>query len=232
VPPGPGVGESFDFRFDGFPFFMLDTRSARGVRTVAGLATASLFTEATLTALKEWLTAQPRGIPKFIVTPSMLLPRHRRAIQHAPAGGGLDASNLSALHSDGWDGYPSTLSAVLGFIAESKIPHVVFLSGDEHRGCVASIELHDASGTHVLARLHSLHTTAAYAPFPFANSLDSDYTLSETIEFRYGAAKYQCVVRAKLPQTGDGALLLRPRKENGTWKLDYEYADARGTIEI
>lgn len=216
---------AFQFKYDGFPFFMLDTRSERTLRTVGNLATAKLFSDATLAELETWLTAAPAG-PKFIVSPSMLLPRHRRAVQHAPTGGGLDSGNLSAIHSDGWDGYPNTLRAVLGFIAANGIQNVVFLSGDEHRGCVAEIKLRDATGTTLLARAHSIHTTAAYAPFPFANSLAEDFVKKETITFSHGGTTYKCDVDAKLPTTRDGATLLHPRQDGaGAWLLDYEYTD-------
>ena len=161
------------FDFDGFRFFLLNTRTDRSQRRVGGPA-ATLFKTPEMNALKSWLQNEPG--PKFVVTSSMLLPRHRRAIQHDAR---LAADNVSALHSDGWDGYPETLHEILGFIAQHGISQVVFLSGDEHRGCIASIELRNSIGT-VLARVHSIHTAAMYAPFPFANSLDEDIVPSES----------------------------------------------------
>jgi cholesterol oxidase len=227
-----GAGQSFTFKYDGFPFFMLDTRSQRSARRVGELKHATLFDADTLTELRTWLCNQPADVPKFVVTPAMLLPRHRRAVQGVRQGGGLHHTNLSALHSDGWDGYPSSLQEVLGFIAAKNIKHVVFLSGDEHRGCVARIELFDAAGAS-RACLHSLHTTAAFAPFPFANSSPTDFVLRETIRFGFGRKLYRCVVDAAVVDSGDGALLLRPHRERGIWKLDYEYADGGvQTIEI
>jgi cholesterol oxidase len=216
---------SFAFAIEGFRFFMLDTRTQRSLRTVGSLAPSTLFPAATLTALKTFLQSDPQN-PKFVVTPSMLLPRHRRAVQHAPPGGGVDADNLSAVHSDGWDGYPESLAAVLGFIAEQGIQHVVFLSGDEHRGCVARIELRQGGALRAL--LHSIHTTAAYAPFPFANSLPEDFVTTDVFAFDYSGTTYECIVNAMLPATRDGATLLRPWRDGSTvglWHLDYEYAD-------
>jgi len=231
-PGSIGTGQSFTFSFDGFPFFMLDTRSKRAPRTMGALANATLFDPGTLDALRKWLSEQPPTEPKFIVSPAMLLPRHRRAVQGVRQGEGLHHLNLSALHSDGWDGYPRSLSEVLGYIAANDIQHVVFLSGDEHRGCVAHVELFDATGAS-RARLHSLHSTAAYAPFPFANSTPTDFVLSETIPFDYEHKRYRCVVNAALVESGDGALLLRPRKDHGAWKLEYEYANGGvQTLEV
>jgi len=121
--------ETFDF--DGFHFFMLDTRTERMHRKVDGsLASANLFDSdpldpsKTMGRLKKWLREKPA--PKFVVSPAMLLPRHRRAVQRNSS---LAPTNLSALHSDGWDGYPNTLREVLAYIAREKINGVVFWSG-------------------------------------------------------------------------------------------------------
>jgi cholesterol oxidase len=217
--------ETFDF--DGFHFFMLDTRTERMHRKVdSSLASANLFNSdmldpsKTMGRLKKWLLEKPA--PKFVVSPAMLLPRHRRAVQRDSR---LDPSNLSALHSDGWDGYPNTLREVLAYIAKEGIKGVVFLSGDEHRGCVATVDLCDADGNPI-TRVHSLHTAAVYAPYPFANSLDEDVVASETIiiaDPNYG--NYQCVVNTTRPPAGDGVTFLRVRQVGTAWKLDYEFAD-------
>jgi pimeloyl-ACP methyl ester carboxylesterase len=218
--------ETFDF--DGFHFFMLDTRTERTHRKIGNLENAHLFASDpanpnnTMSRLKNWLSNAPG--PKFVTSPLMLLPRHRRAVQRDAS---LDASNLSALHSDGWDGYPNTLREVLVHIAANKIDHVVFLSGDEHRGCVATIDLCDASGS-LITRVHSVHTAAMYAPFPFANSLDEDIVTSETIDIVDGAVTYKCVVNATRPPAGDGVTFLRVSREAGVWKLDCEFA--HGTL--
>jgi phosphodiesterase/alkaline phosphatase D-like protein len=214
------------FDFDGFRFFLLDTRTRRSARE-AGEAVASLFPAAEMAALKHWLQHEPG--PKFVVTSSMLLPRHRRAIQNDAR---LAADNVSALHSDGWDGYPETLTEVLGFIAANGISQVVFLSGDEHRGCIAAVELRNDAGE-TLARLHSIHTAAMYAPFPFANSLDEDVVPSESFAVTFGGATYTCLVSTHRPPPGDGPTFLRLRNEFGAWRLDYEFADgAVQTIAI
>jgi cholesterol oxidase len=219
--------ETFDF--DGFHFFMLDTRSERKHRKVdSSLANATLFDtdpaspadpSKTLGRLQKWLLEKPK--PKFVVSSAMLLPRHRRAIQRDAR---LDPSNLSALHSDGWDGYPNTLREVLAYIAHKKIEGVVFLSGDEHRGCVATVELLDTTNT-VITRIHSLHTAAAYSPFPFANSLDEDIVENETIDIVSSYGNYQCKVSATRPPPGDGATFLTVRKDGAVWKLDHEFAN-------
>ena len=220
----PPTSTSFEFRFDGFPFFMLDTRSERDLRTVGSLAGVKLFKAATLTRLTTFLKSDAAK-PRFVVTPSMFLPRHRRAVQHA-LGASLDAPNPGAIWSDGWDGYPESLRAVLGILAENSLQHVVFLSGDEHRGCVARIVLTKAGVT--VATAHSIHAAAANAPFTFANGLAEDFVDVDVFQFTYNSVAYQCTVTITSPTTRDGATMLRPWRDAsaaGNWHLDYEYTD-------
>jgi hypothetical protein len=210
------TGAPETFEFDGFHFFMLDTRTERMHRKVApSLKTAELVSPGAMARLKEWLSQSPG--PKFVMTPSILLPRHRRTVQRDRR---LDSSNLSALHSDSWDGYPNTLRDVLAFIAENKIERVVFLSGDEHRSCIAQAELFDLDGKK-LTTVHSVHTAAMYAPYPFANALGADFLLSETIDI---AGRFRCLVTANLPSTGEGATYLTVRKQGSDWWLNCEFA--------
>ena len=119
---------------------------------------------------------------------------------------------------------PIRLREVLAYIAHEKIEGVVFLSGDEHRGCVATVELLDATST-LITRIHSLHTAAAYSPFPFANSFDEDIVENETIDLASSYGSYRCKVSATRPAPGDGATFLSVRKDGAAWKLDYEFAD-------
>jgi hypothetical protein len=210
------------FVFDGFHFFMLDTRTERSHRRAdADLANATLFDSTpggTLDRLKNWLLNKPG--PKFVVSPAMLLPRHRRAVQRDTS---LDPANLSALRSDGWDGYPGTLREVLAFIAANSIQNVVFLSGDEHRGCIASATLLDSTNA-VRARLYSIHTPALYAPFPFANSVDEEAVLpSETIDIAHVSGNFKCEVSATRPLPGDGPTYLAVRPVGSSWALDVEF---------
>lgn len=215
------------FDFDGFHFFLLDTRTQRTHRKVGdGLKAAVMVSPATMERLKLWLLLAPG--PKFVVSPVMLLPRHRRAIQRDSS---LSWTNLSALHSDAWDGYPNTLAEVLAYIADNRIKHVVFLSGDEHRACVATADLGSEDGS--VTRLHSIHTAAMFAPYPFANGIDEEIVDNETIEIHFGGRNCRCVVNATRPAPGDGATFLRVRPVGPGWELDCEFGDgAVQTLEI
>jgi len=186
-----------------------------------GLANAKLVSSRAMVGLKDWLVRAPG--PKFVVTPSMLLPRHRRGVQRDRS---LDPSNLGALHSDGWDGYPNTLREVLAYIAATKIHQVVFLSGDEHRACITRVQLFDGAGNPPTS-VHSVHTAAMYAPYPFANSLDEDIVTNETIEIHHCSGNYRCVVSATRPPPGDGATYLFVRKVGAKWLLDCDFADGK-----
>jgi cholesterol oxidase len=214
-----GLAKSLeDFTFDGYPFFMLDTRSSRTHRKLGDLANAALFDKDRMGRLKAFLTATSG--PKFVISPVMILPRHARAVQRDTS---LDSGNLGALHSDGWDGYPKTMREVLGFIAANAIPNVVFLSGDEHRACVASAQLTDDAGN--VTRFHSVHTSAMYSPFPFANSLDEQFIDSETIAFEHENKNYHCIVNVSRPARRDGATFFFVRESASEWLLDCEFAD-------
>jgi hypothetical protein len=120
----------YRFEVNGFPLFMIDTRTERTPRTARTVASARIVSEGQMKALLDWLS-EPSEMPKIIASPAMLLPRHARAVQRKRIE--------SALRSDGWDGYPQSLHRVLAFIARRRIPNVVFLSGDEQQGCIARI---------------------------------------------------------------------------------------------
>ena len=88
------------FDFDGFHFFLLDTRSKRKHRKADGsLAGAELFDLVTMGKLKQWLLKSPA--PKFVISPAMLLPRHRRSIQRDSSSGPVEPERL-AFRRLGW----------------------------------------------------------------------------------------------------------------------------------
>jgi phosphodiesterase/alkaline phosphatase D-like protein len=123
-------------------------------------------------ALLAWLVTQQRNsgdVPKLVASPSILLPRHRRAARH-------DRPE-SALRSDGWDGYPCSFHWLLAHIAGNRISNVVFLSGDEHLSCVAKATITTPeTGDSVV--IHPVHSSPLFAPFPFANSIRAGLPLN------------------------------------------------------
>jgi len=207
------------FSIDGFPFFMLDTRLQRKRRHIGELDQTELFEQEVLDRLSKFLDDN-LGL-KFVVTPSMFLPRHRRTIQHDNR---LDPGNLNAIHSDGWDGYLATMKAVLTDIAKKRTKHVVFLSGDEHRACFTTANIYDDNGDHVTQFL-SIHTSAMWAPYPFANGKDADIVDNETFEICDGTDHFTCTVNTERPEPGDGPTYISVHQQDSDWIVECEFSD-------
>ncbi|MFA3918912.1 alpha/beta fold hydrolase [Ruegeria hyattellae] len=208
-----------DFEHGNARFFLLNTRTCRTRRAVGDLMNAELAHGPAMTKLKDWME-QGSGV-KFVVTPSMFLPRHRRAIQRDTR---LHPDNLSAIHSDGWDGYLASMREILGHIAKKQIKNIVFLSGDEHRACLATGEILNAQDQQV-TRFASVHTSALWAPFPFANSLEEDTADLETFTFDLAGGQFSCVVKTERPVAGDGPTFVSVRELGNEWFVDCEFSD-------
>jgi cholesterol oxidase len=159
-----GANQVFDFA--GHPFFLLDTRTRRSPRgtTVRPLDT-HLVELRQRRKLMIWLLRN-RDRVKFVASPSLLLPPNRATAQELkhPYRRGQHAVN------DGWDGYPSTMAWLLEFLVTHQIGRTVFLSGDEHHAlwCNATLK---ATGGGPTSQVVSIHGSALYAPYPFANGL-------------------------------------------------------------
>jgi cholesterol oxidase len=177
-------GADLALEWGGLPIYLLDTRSQRSLRPQRAAGQAHrLITLAQMQRLKDWLLLKKEQV-KFIATPSMFLPRQRVA-----ASGDAHPDD-GHLHSDGWDGYPEDLHHLLDFMRKERIGKTVFLSGDEHHSSVSVIELSAAAnddvgctsegqppqGDRLPIKILSVHSSALYAPFPFANGRASDQT--------------------------------------------------------
>lgn len=215
------IGDSTDpmwyrYAVNGFPFFMADTRTERRTRTVHDVERARIMSRAQFEILRKWLQEQDPAIPKFVASPSMLLPRHLRGIQHGAV--------VSALRADGWDGYPDSMYRLLAWIAANEIRNVVFLSGDEHLSCVARATITPQAGRPVV--IHSVHSSPLFAPFPFANSTREDLVAKETFPFDadvpgHGMKRFTCAVDTRFADPGDGFAVLRVwrKRDRGPWAL-------------
>jgi cholesterol oxidase len=206
------------------PLFLLDTRTQRDARRASTLDSASLLGDAQDAALRRWLLAQPRELPKLIVSPGILLPRHRWALRAELAEGVEETGDGAALASDSWDGYPQTLYSLLAFIAENDLRGVVFLSGDEHRGLCASARIR---GEGHAVTVHSVHTPGLNTPYRFANARDADFVAEERIDFERIAddgqrSEWHCEVKTRVFE-GAGFTQLRLQHESGAWVLHCEF---------
>jgi cholesterol oxidase len=204
----------YSFEVNGFPLFMADTRTERTARTARTIESARIMSIGQHAALLRWLHAQPADVPKIIASPAILLPRHARTLQRGQRAG--------ALRSDAWDGFPRSLHRVLGYIAKKRIPNVVFVSGDEHLGCVARIEV--AWDGHDPIVIHSVHSSPLFAPFPFANAKRADFVAAESFKFpSEHAGPFHCTVDTEFGAPGDGFLLLRFYRDGGAWTMECDF---------
>jgi len=237
------VGDSshpiwFAIKREPFGVFMADTRTERKMRTARHVAPARIMSDAQMAKLLEWLGDKDhKDIPKIVATPSILLPRHARALQRGRV--------VSALRSDGWDGYPHSLRQVLTHIQREKIRNVVFVSGDEHLACVARVVLDAGDGDPVV--FHSVHSSPLFAPFPFANSVREDLVAHEIFEFHPtrdrnigtvaedgdasddgddahgGGRELRCQVDTEFAPPGDGFAVVRFYLEGGAWMMQCDF---------
>ena len=183
---------------EGLPIFMADTRTQRQARSAQTFSTSNIVDEPQFKALTTWLLlrkADPR--PSFVVSPSMLLPRHL----------GIKGEPSSALHCDAWAGYPLSMHRLLAFLCDNDIGNAVFLSGDEHLSCCARASVTRKGGRGPKIDLLSIHSSALYAPYPFANAVAEDFACCEAFDFAHPdcpTQQYECSVTTEFPMLGDG----------------------------
>jgi hypothetical protein len=191
---------AFDWR--GATFFIADARCEREARRVANWSSARLWSTTQRDAFGEWLS---RGAarPKFVLSGSLPLPRRRTTVEHA----------ASCLRSDAWDGYPHSLHELLGAVWSNRASGLVFLSGDEHRSGWVSAEISAVDGDdRAPVRIHSVHSSALYAPWPFAITASEELAAPDVFEFDGPEGRHlRCVVSAWSDHPGDGFAVLRVR---------------------
>ena len=212
----------------GIPFFLADTRTERGARKAAWDPCQPRIMGCPQTErLNAWLAEAPER-PAFFVSPSMLLPRRRRSA----------AQPRAALHSDAWCGYPGSLHALLAKVCQLGRSNLVFLSGDEHLSCVVEATITDLQQAGRQVKLHSVHSSGLYTPYPFANAVPEEFALPDRWEFSDPtdpASRYLCEVRLCQPwAAGDGFALLRlappaQDEDGGDWQLSVYFDRAEAT---
>jgi cholesterol oxidase len=223
----------------GMQFFFADTRTLRTGRDIANWREASILGDTQESALLEWIAARAaavepvstvdEGTPRFIVSPSMLLPRRLSMRNHPTA----------CLAVDSWCGYPRSLHAVLAHIHETQAHGIVFLSGDQHLGCVARIVIERSDAAKPAVVTHAVNSPALYAPYPSANSVDADFAAHERFEFEYPASdggginRYICDVATTFSSGGDGFVILSPESRvPGAWQLGVRFIGADGRVQL
>jgi choline dehydrogenase-like flavoprotein/pimeloyl-ACP methyl ester carboxylesterase len=206
------VDQEFDFA--GHPFYLLDTRTGRSPR---GSSTAPdsrlIIDEGQWAALCGWFEQYPEAL-KFVATPSVLLARRRRTVDN----------ELACESSDAWDGFPLSVQRLIEFLYDKKITNTVFLSGDEHQSFHSEATVTRAGCAHEL-KIVSVHSSALYAPFPFANGRPTDFLASDN----YSVGHCQLAVTTTLAPPGDGyAVIEVPADQQPPRHLNLRYLKAQG----
>lgn len=191
----------------GFQFFWADARTRRAPRTAATVGSASLLDQDQSKALDQWLADKNVEGPRFLVSAPMVLPRHLEMWR---------ASVATAVRSDAWEGYPASLHRLLAGIYERGTSDVVLLSGNEHISNVASIQI-SKLGVPGAVLAHSIHSSALYAPYPFANGSEGDFAGTEEFEFSNEGVMYRCKVNTWHPSRGDGFAVLSISADEAGW---------------
>lgn len=223
----PAGRPRFAYAFDqgGLPFFMADTRTEREPRRLATLEQAHIMDRAQWDALSRWLAVHgPAPRPAFIACPSIVLPRRLATDSLSPA---------TALRSDAWDGYPRSLHGLLARLYDVRARQVVLLSGDEHLSSAVEITLRrEGDGPQDAVVLHSVHSSALYAPYPFANTLPEDLRFHDDFHFEVPQAgqarRYHCRVRPLAVSPGDGFAILAAEPPTGDqgWRVRLRFVKA------
>jgi hypothetical protein len=218
--PGAQFEDPISYAFEhwGLEFFMGDARTERDGRNVLNWRTARIMGKPQWRCLRAWLIAEQRkNLAKFVLTPSALLPR-RLEVARDPS---------CALHSDAWDGYPFSQHALLRFACDHQLKGLVFLSGDEHISSFTEAKI-TKMGSNMACTIYSVHSSALYAPYPFANGTAEDYESCERFYFpdpRRGP--YECSVKTEFAP-GDGFALVETDRHVRGCELRVEFRSADG----
>lgn len=173
----------YRFECNGYPFFVLDTRTQRYIDDIEesiddnhllGRPSLDPSEPSQLDLLLKWLKEQQssRGsIPKFIASATVFVPNTVLSTK----------GDRQRRSDDSWAAFPTTRRTLLGHIVSEKIQNVVFLSGDIHCSNVAEIQFTGSKEAGEL-KAFSITSSAFYWPFPFADGDPADYVHDSTNE--------------------------------------------------
>jgi alkaline phosphatase D len=171
----------YRFACNGYPFFVLDTRTQRFIDDIEeriddnhllGRPSLDPNEPGQLDRLLAWLTEQQKAggaVPKFIVSSSVFVPNTVQSTK----------SEKYKLDDDAWAAFPTTRKALLDHIVAHKIQNVIFLSGDIHCANVAEMRFTGSKEAEKL-KAFSVVSSAFYWPFPFADGEPSNYVHDST----------------------------------------------------
>ncbi len=149
----------YDFDCAGYPVFVFDTRTERHFDPSAP---SQLLDPTQLAAFEKWLTSHKEQV-LMIASGSPLCPVSR-AVTASPALAETDDSLLA---------YPRFLAFVIKALAQHAAgKKIIWLTGDPHFSCVATLELSSAGYTVPVVQVCC---SGLNAPLPFANAQKGDY---------------------------------------------------------
>ena len=196
----------YDFKIGTFPVFVCDTRSGRSGRE-------RILDRQQFENLKQWLRASQRevgGRPKFVVSPSVVVPFLKTTAQPAYAA-----------RSDGWDGFPAQLAELFAFVFLERVENVVFLCGDAHLSMRSDIWFEDEKGQ-TGPKAFCIVGSPMYAPYPFANAKLEEYQTDGRPLALPGAA---AVMWHRVIETAarDNFALVTVEREGRSWTVESRF---------
>lgn len=212
-PAGP-ADQSFEYA--GYPFYFADTRTGRSARgSLVPRVSQEILSQTQITDLKSWMVLHRESV-KFVSTPSLLLPRRRSTARDL----------YGSERSDAWDGFPQSLQDLLGFMVHERVTNTVFLSGDEHHSLFSEIWVRPTSCSAAPIKVVSVHSSALYAPFPFANGHPIDLITGQD-DFALGPLEVH--VQSSLAPRGDGFARIAVTTKDGCPALNIQFFSSQTT---
>ena len=210
----------------GVPLFVADTRTDRLPRGHGACDTWSIMGDAQLGALLDWLSAEHLAdacVPKLVACPAMLLPRKLAATRTLFGQAPGVACTPGVQASDSWQGFPASLGKLLAHIVEKRIGNIVFIGGDEHLFCDATISV-SPRGAEDWTEIRAIHASPLYAPYPFANSRPEEFLASDAFTFAANGRQYDCRVDTRFhPEVANGFVEMELAAQGGRWVVDVTF---------
>ncbi len=198
----------YDFTCNGFPFFVIDTRTQRYMDDIEedlrdnhllGRPWVHDEEPSQLKTLTNWLEEKRKpnlDIPKFIVSSSVFVPNPMFAREGRTSKLSPEKAARLKQKSDSWPAFPETRKAILKSIVENQIQNVIFVSGDVHCSHVAKMIFTGPNGEKDF-HTYSITSSAFYWPYFFADGDPGEFVHNskapgqeDTFEFEANGEKW------------------------------------------
>lgn len=155
-----GSGFDYTLKNAGFEFFNLDTRTAK-----TRVPKRKILRPSQWESLTNWLIAQDKDKPKFIMTSSVIIP-------------GLieNQSTPTPRQADNWQMAENEINRLFELINRLEMNNVVFISSDYHCAAVSRINIGDR------LEAFAIVAPALHAPMRFSNTLANELLVNQEIQ--------------------------------------------------